>query len=187
MEKRKRKIEKRSSINFGGMDREFSAGGVVFKKVTHNDRVLWLLTRSMPSKLFPKASWRLPKGWLDDRRGGRKPGPMASGKVRAMEEDLMSASLREVKEEAGVDAKILKKLGTEAYFFTVSRKKIIKFVTFYLMEWLKDLPQGPGPETSEVVWLEFEDARKKLSYPREKKVLDKAKEALDSGLQENLL
>ena len=29
-------------------------------------KTLWLTTKSRPSKLYPKAVWRFPKGWLDD-------------------------------------------------------------------------------------------------------------------------
>ncbi len=63
----------------------------------------------------------------------------------------------------------------------------MKFVTFYLMEWVEDLLEGPGFETSEVVWLPYDEARKTLTHSGEKKVLDKAKSLLDSGMQENLI
>jgi len=165
--------------------REFAAGGVVFKRF--NGEILWLITKSSPSKDYPQSYWRLPKGWLDDKEKGTKPGSLTIGLIKATERDLQKAALREVSEEGGVQAKIVKKLETEKLFFSVSGQKILKFVTFYLMEWLTNLPEGPGFETSEVAWLTFEDARKKLKYPSEKKVLDKAKEILDSGLQENLI
>ena len=55
------------------------------------------------------------------------------------------------------------------------------------MEWLRDLPEGHDEETSEITWLLYEDAYRKLTYPTEKQVLRKAKEILDRGLQQNLL
>ena len=138
--------------------RQFSAGGVVFKKI--GDKVLWLVTRSTPSDLYPKAFWRLPKGLID--KG----------------EDIEKAALREVAEEGGVAAKITSKIGTSTYFLNLPQGRVMKFVTFYLMQWLSDLPEGTDEETSEVKWLEFGEARKLLSFSHEKQVLDKAASTL---------
>jgi len=172
------------------MNREFSAGGVVFKKLkTQNSKfkTLWLVTKSAPSDLYPESYWRLPKGWLDDEEDGKKPGPLGSGEKKATDKDLKKAALREVKEEGGVKAKIVSKLGTGRFFFSSSGKKILKFVTYYLMEWIRDLPEGPGIETSEVAWLPYDEARKKLKHSGEKKVLDKAEAILESGIRNALL
>ena len=87
-----------------------------------------------------------------------------------------------MKEEAGVEARIVAKIGTETRFFTSNGQRVMKFVTFYLMEWLRDLPEGPGFETSEVAWLSYEIARKRLSYSSEKKTLDKARQILEAGV-----
>lgn len=169
------------SSNKTSLERQFSAGGVVFKKVKDEGtkiKVLWLITKSRPSKLFPKTIWRLPKGWLDDELGGKRPGPLASGKKQAKEADIQKAALREVEEEGGARAKIIGKIGTEKYFLTISGQRILKFVTFYLMEWIKDLPSGPGEETEKVEWLPYGIARQKLSYSGEKKMLDEARRLL---------
>jgi 8-oxo-dGTP pyrophosphatase MutT (NUDIX family) len=166
--------------------REFSAGGVVYKK-ERRGKTSWLVAKSAPSELFPKGFWRLPKGWLDDTGGGDKPGPLAKGMQRATQEELRQAAIREVVEEGGVEAKIVDKIGTERYFFTVSGRRILKFVTFYLMEWVKDLPEGPAFETEKVVWLLYKEARARLTHSGEKKTLDKAKRLLDSGIQESLI
>jgi len=172
------------------MKREFSAGGVVFRKPSKlgtQFSIEWLVAKSSPNKVFPNDYWSLPKGWLDDIQQGREPGPLASGKKKAIEEEIRSAAIREVKEEGGVGVKIIKKLGSEKYFFTFEGERILKFVTFYLMEWTNDLPEGPGFETETVEWLSYDKARKKLSNSLEKKVLDKAKVELDSGLQQKLV
>jgi 8-oxo-dGTP pyrophosphatase MutT (NUDIX family) len=170
--------------------REFSAGGVVFKKSKSKNQkadILWMVTKAVPSRLFPKSVWRLPKGWLDDKARGSKPGPLASGEKKATEDELQKAALREVEEEGGIRAKIVSKLGTEKYFLTISGKRVLKFVTFYLMEWESDLAKGFDFETEKVAWLPFEDAHKRLSYSGEKKILEKAKEILDRGIQPNLI
>ena len=165
------------------LKREFSAGGAVFKEVKGKGlrvKVLWLVTKSTSSQLYPKGVWRLPKGWLDDEGGGT--GTLASGQRKAVEEELQEAAIREVREEGGVKTQIVSKIGTERYFFQSKGERILKFVTFYLMEWIDDILEGPGFETEEVSWLPYSKARKKLSYSGEKKILDKARGILDSGI-----
>lgn len=141
------------------LKREFSSGGVVYKK--RGGKTLWLVTKSAVSDLYPKSVWRLPKGWIDEG------------------ETTEETALREVGEEGGVEAQIIQKIETVKYFFVIPDKtKILKFVTFYLMEWNKDLPQGFDGETSEIAWLLYEEAHKRLSFSGEKQVLKKAKELL---------
>ena len=155
------------------LNREFSSGGVIFRQCE------WLITRSSKSKIYPKTYWRLPKGWIDNVTP-EIPGPMASGHVRADEQSLQKSALREVGEEGGIEARIIKKIGTEKYFFNAPDKgRILKFVTFYLMEYIRDLPEGYDKETSEIAWLPFEKAYKKLSFSGEKQILKKAREILN--------
>ena len=159
--------------------REFSSGGVVFKK--ENNNVLWLVRKTTASELYPKQYWMLPKGRIDDTKDDM-PGPMASGKIKADTISLERAALREVREEGGVDVKIVKKIGTSIYSFIDPKVgKTVKFVTFYLMEYLKDLPEGHDWETEEVIWLAFLDAKKQLSFGGEKEMLSKAQELLNQA------
>lgn len=166
------------------LERQFSAGGVVFKK--KGEKVLWLVTKSASSKEFPKGFWRLPKGWIDND-SDNVPGPIARGERKGTEDELQTAALREVSEEAGVIAKIVSKIGSFQYFLNLKDKRILKFVTFYLMEYLKESKDGHDWETSEVSWLEFEGAYQILSFPREKELLEKAKEVLGRPRQESLI
>jgi len=167
--------------------REFSSGGVVFKK--NGLDYFWLVSKSSPSRDYPHSVWRLQKGWIDETVDGVLPGPISSGKIKATEEQLQLTALREVKEEGGINARIVTKIGTERFVFNSKPRNgmVFKFVTFYLMEWLSDVVGGPGFETSETKWLPYEDARKILTHSGEKKVLDKAKSVLESGVQGNLL
>jgi len=158
------------------LTREFSSGGVVYKKT--GSEVLWLIRKTSASVLYPKTHWMLAKGRIDDIDGDL-PGPMASGKIKADEASLQKTALREVGEEMGVETKIIKKIETTMYSFTDPiRGKILKFVTFFLMEYIKDKPEGFDWETSETAWLPFEEAYKTLSFSGEKLVLKKAKELL---------
>lgn len=109
------------------------------------------------------------------------PGPMASGKIRADEESLRETAAREVMEEGGVEAEIIIKIGSVKYFYRFPGVgNILKFVTFYLMEWKRDLPEGFDGETSEIAWLTFEEAHKTLSFTGEKQVLKKANAILNN-------
>lgn len=139
--------------------REFSSGGAVFKK--EKGEILWIVRSTVPSELFPKIYWTLPKGWINEG------------------ETLEETAVREVKEEGGIEAKIVEKIGTIKYFYLhPERGNVLKFVTFFLMEWKSDLPEGFDGETSEVVWLPFEEAYKKLSHLGEKQILKKANSLL---------
>ena len=162
----------------GNFLREFSSGGAVFKKI--NGKFLWLIAATNPSQLYPQIYWRLPKGWIDDAGSGI-PGPIASGLVKADEESLQKTAIREVAEEGGVAAEIIKKIGTSKFSYkNLERGNVLKFVTFYLMKWIEDLPDGHDGETSEVVWLPYDEAKKKLSFNSEKEILSKANEILSS-------
>ena len=148
---------------------------------------MWLVAKSTSSKEFPRGFWRLPKGWIDESKDGKIPGPVSSRKKKASEEEIRNAALREVRGEGGIEARIVDKIGTERYFFTDKGKRVLKFVTFYLMEWLSDLSEGFGFETEEVKWLSYRYAYNKLTNSGEKKILAKAKQLLDSGEQESLV
>ena len=135
--------------------REFSAGGVVFRR--EPEGVLWLIVK-------PKGSeqWRFPKGKIE--RG----------------ENSVRAALREVKEEGGVEARILSKIDNIKYFFVQKGQKIFKTVTFYLMEYIQEAQGGFCWETEEIAWLPFEEAKEKLAFSNEKKILQKANLALEN-------
>lgn len=176
---KEKKEEVRSNPN-PPIIREFSSGGVVFKKTT-DGKYLWLVAKSRPSKLYPDDVWRLPKGRLDDRFFGLKPGPKAKGIEKATEEDIQKTAIREVKEEGGVKAKIIKKIATEKFFYTSreTKERILKFVTFYLMEYVSDIKGLYLFESEKVEFLEDKEAIKKLSYSGEKKILKIATEMVN--------
>ena len=167
------------------LKREFSAGGVVFKR-NEEGPSLWLITQHKPSRRMPNPIWRLPKGWIDNKNKVT-PGEVASGTRRGSEKEIQEGALREVKEEGGIEARIIRKLATTKFFFSFKGVRFLKFVTFYLMEWLRDLEEGPGEETQAVDWLPFDEAKKKLEYSSERAALKRAEEMLEQGTQGNLL
>lgn len=134
------------------MKREFSAGGIVFK----NGKVLIRRPKANP-EYRGNLGWSFPKGWI--------------GEVEKTE----AAAVREVAEEGGVQAIIIKKLPTLKIFFTDQNKeKVMKFVTYFVMEWVKDLREGLGWETEEVKWVTLNEALGMLAFKNEKQLLELA-------------
>jgi len=143
--------------NYTAMKREFSAGGIVYKK--EGGQIWWLVRRPKMNQGYRgNAGWSFPKGWVD---GG---------------EHLEEAALREVGEEGGVEARIIKKLPTLKVFFRDKGETVMKFITYFVMEWVGDLPEGPGWETEEVRWANLADSLKLLAYSNERELLKKAYE-----------
>ncbi len=140
--------------------REFSAGGVVFKK--ENGKVLWLLYKPSGKTRFYQKGWRFPKGWIDQG------------------ETSQEAALREVKEEGGIRAEIVGKIDViRIFFFNEQKEKVLKSISFYLMRWVADIKKGPGWETEKIEWLSYPEALEKLAFDSEKKILKKAKKLLE--------
>lgn len=145
------------------MKREFSAGGVVYKK--EGGQILFLVRRSSGGADYRGSlGWTLPKGWIDE---GETP---------------EQAAVRETKEEGGVEAGIIEKLGTIKVFFADvnTREKVMKFITYYLMEYQQDTADGFGWETAETAWMGIKEATDKMAYDSEKKLVTKAWELLQS-------
>ena len=145
------------------MKREFSAGGVVFRKSqipNPKPQTLWLIRRPTPNPEYRGSlGWSFPKGWID--KG----------------ETLEQAAMREVREEGGVVARVAKKLPTQKIFFTdQDGEKVMKFITYFVMEYEADASEGFGWETAEVRWVTLEEAFELLAFSNDKELLKKAME-----------
>ena len=142
--------------------REFSAGGVVFKKT--KGEISWLLINPAETD-----SWQFPKGHIDGR------------------EHSSEAAVREVYEEANVRAKAIEKIGTTQYFFVLEGKRIFKTVIFFLMQYLSGAKKKADVEVKKAKFFLLEQALKKLTFKDDKKMLEKAESILSRGIQENLI
>ena len=130
-------------------EKQFSAGGIVFRK--QGKDLLWLLIKPNGN-----IQWRLPKGKINNS------------------ESSVAAAKREVREETGVETEVLDKIGEEKYFFTENKQKIFKTVVFYLMKYAKEAENGFEEETEAIEWLKFTQAKKRLAFDKEKRLLVKA-------------
>lgn len=149
---------------------ERSAGGIVFKK--EGKEIFWLIIKTISRynkgkrKVRKGPVYKFPKGHLKNQ------------------EFLKQAALREVEEEGKIKAKILSKIGSNNYILwdQENKKKIIKKVTFFLMEYKTEsnLKYFDQEMVIERGWYTFEEAGEKLAYDSEKVLLAKAKKRLES-------
>lgn len=115
--------------------KEFSAGGVIYRKVQNQTEVLLVLDR------FGRIT--LPKGHLEEG------------------ETEKEAALREVEEETGIKAQIVgEPLGVVTYRFEVPGKGAVqKEVTYYLMKAEEGITKAQIEEIREVIWYPLERVR----------------------------
>jgi 8-oxo-dGTP pyrophosphatase MutT (NUDIX family) len=155
------------------MLREISAGGVVIRK---QDGSWQLAAIELPSaadaaakpaepaaRSKPKPVLCLPKGLID-------PG-----------EKVLDAALREVREETGITAVPITKLGDIKYVYTRSwgdGERVFKIVSFYLLRYesgeIDNISPDMRVEVGRARWLPLQDAPKLLAYGGEKQIARKA-------------
>lgn len=134
--------------------REISAGGVVYKKDQSQTFVLLVLTSGATAE--DKQVWTFPKGHLDDQKPEE-------------------AAVREVREEGGVEARIVEKLGSVKYTFVWKGENIFKIVTWYLMEYVSGDPADHDHEVKDARWVTLPEAETMLKYKTDKEIIQKAK------------
>ncbi len=131
------------------MKREFSAGGVLVRRLDGR----WMVAAIRPAGK-PDGLWALPKGRID--RG----------------ETAESAALRELAEETGAHGRSLGKLGDTRYVYTWRGKRIFKVVSFFLVRYeggrLGAIPDAFRHEVAEARWLPLDDAPRLLAYDGER-------------------
>jgi 8-oxo-dGTP pyrophosphatase MutT (NUDIX family) len=129
---------------------EFSAGGVV---VRDEKCVVIVPTRRAAdgSKVLA-----LPKGHPEDG------------------ESAADAALREVREEAGVESRLVEKLGDVRYWYTRDGRRIAKVVSFFLLEYLSGEVSDHDREVEDARWLALDRATRELTYKGERDMASRA-------------
>jgi 8-oxo-dGTP pyrophosphatase MutT (NUDIX family) len=154
------------------MVREFSAGGVVLRKM----RGRWFLAVIEPHMTRPRKSPQRSKG----PRTAAALVALPKGAIDKGEKPEQTA-LREVSEETGVEANIVTKLTDIKYHYV--RKwgdgaRVFKIVSFYLLLYrsgrLGNISPDMRIEVQNAYWLPLEDAPKALSYAGEGEVVQSA-------------
>jgi 8-oxo-dGTP pyrophosphatase MutT (NUDIX family) len=129
---------------------EHSSGGAVIAVRDGAPHVALIATRN-------RTRWGLPKG------------AVTAG------ETSEAAALREVREETGLEARIVKPLDTIEYFFRAGDTLIHKRVDFYLMEYVAGELEPQLSEVDDVEWVELTAALRRASFDSERKLLETAK------------
>jgi len=100
--------------------------------------------------------WVLPKGTPD------------------RDERIEDTAVREVREETGLDVRIVRPLGTIDYWFALPRQRVHKTVHFFLMQATGGDVARHDHEYDEVRWVPVEEARRMLAFDTYREMLERA-------------
>ena len=126
------------------MIREFSAGGVVVRRMQGRDFVAVVRVRD--------EILALPKGHPDGR------------------ESAAAAAEREVREETGLETELVEKLGDIRYWYARDGERVMKIVSFFLFRYRSGSVADHDHEVEEALWIPLEEAPGRLAYKGEQEM-----------------
>jgi 8-oxo-dGTP pyrophosphatase MutT (NUDIX family) len=132
------------------VEREFSCGGVV---VRGEECIVIVPTRRAAGGAQVLA---LPKGHPEEG------------------ETAADAALREVREEAGVEATMREKLGDVRYWYQRGGRRIAKTVAFFMLDYVSGELDDHDHEVEHARWMPLEEAAASLSYKGERDMAARA-------------
>lgn len=104
--------------------------------------------------------WSLPKGHLEEG------------------ETVQQAAVREVREETGIDGRVIGELGVIDYWFVVENRRIHKTVHHFLMEAVGGELCDDDIEVTEVAWVPLDELSGILAYADERRLIERVGELL---------
>lgn len=145
------------------MKHQFSAGGIIFKRSRDQKNkkttMQWLVVQHSQHK-----GWVFPKGLIGDTKEN---------------ESKEETAIREVREEGGINAKIIKELPEPVKFFYMFKgTKVFKTVYFFLMEYVSGDIADHDFEVSDAMWLTEQEAMVKLTYKNDRNAFAQALDLL---------
>jgi len=142
------------------VQREFSAGGVLVRAIRGRPHLAAIRPGGRDRV------WALPKGHID------------AGETAA------ETAVREVREETGVEGRLLDKLGDVRYVYTWQGERIFKVVSFFLLQAgrgrIGAIDESMRIEVAEARWLPLVDAPRLLTYGGEREMAAKALKRLQA-------
>jgi 8-oxo-dGTP pyrophosphatase MutT (NUDIX family) len=133
------------------MPSEFSAGGVVMNDAEEVVVIVPTRRAADGSKVLA-----LPKGHPDG------------------EESSLQAALREVREEAGIEAEVVESLGEVRYWYQRGGRRIAKVVEFFLLRYVSGDVGDHDHEVEIARWIPATDAVEQLTYAGERDMVRRA-------------
>jgi 8-oxo-dGTP pyrophosphatase MutT (NUDIX family) len=131
--------------------REFSAGGLVVRRMRGRDYVAAVRVKN-------GTVLALPKGHIEDGETGAQ------------------AAEREVREEAGIQGDLVEKLGDVKYWYARGGERVFKVVSFFLFRYRSgSVRDYQREEVDGAEWVPLDNAPRLLAYKGEK---DMARAAL---------
>ena len=132
--------------------KEVSAGGVIYRR---NGDVIEV------ALIHVRNRWGLPKGHVEEG------------------ERVEEAALREVREETGLEGKLVRSLGDIRYSYRDKTKKnepirINKRVHFFLLRYVKGDVRDHDHEADDARWFPIDEAIKQLKFATERKMVHRA-------------
>lgn len=123
-----------------------AAGGIVVRTGATGEPEVAVVWREA------RGDWTFPKGKLD------------------FGETYEQAAVREVEEETGLRCRVARFIGTTEYQHRKGRPKVVA----YFMMSLLDGEFAPNEEVDELVWLGVRDAERRLTWDRDRELLERA-------------
>ena len=84
------------------------------------------------------------------------------------------AARREVREETGVEASLVDKLGDVRYWYMRGGRRIAKVVSFFLLDYVSGELEDHDHEVEHAEWMALEDAARSLTYQGERDMAARA-------------
>ena len=137
------------------MIREFSAGGVVVRRMQGRPFVAVVRVRD--------EILALPKGHPDG------------------EESAAEAARREVREETGLEAEVVERLGDVKYWYVRGGERVMKIVAFFLFRYRSGSVENHDHEVEEALWIPLDEAPRRLAYKGEREMAEAAISRLREG------
>ena len=128
------------------VEREFSAGGLVVRQMRGRPYIAAVRVKD-------GTVLALPKGHIEPGESGAE------------------TAIREVREEAGIDSRLVEKLDDIKYWYTRDGARVLKVVSFFLLTYRSGSVRNyQREEVDGAEWVPLEEAAERLAYKGEKEM-----------------